>query len=311
MNAPRPDESASGGEGSVEGNGDDPSPFAFFRLGQDGSYVPMRYAKSAWSDGLVNGPAIVAAAARSLEIEYGHEDFQPSRLTVDLFSQVKFEPLQVRTEEVRNGNRIRVADAHLSQGGKTVARATLVQLRRGEQPPGDVWRSGRTLTPPDGPGGTVLSAGSRAWFGSDASDEPWSRSMGAHQNAGRKRFWLHPLDVVAGQEASPFQRAVTLGESTSLMAHWGTEGIGFINADLTVALARLPRSGDIGIEAEQHISEDGVAVGTAALFDHDGMFGSGTVVAVSNAGRQIDFATRGLVKDKPAADPGPEKGTRV
>lgn len=287
------------------------STFSFFTLGEDGSYVPTRYAKSAWSDGLLNGPAVVAAAARSLESEYGLEGFQPARLTVDLFSQVRFEPLTVRTEEVRTGNRIRVSDANVEQGGKVVARATMVQLRRGEQPPGEVWNSGRTMTPPPAAEGTVLGAGTRAWFGSDGAVEPWSRDMGAHQGAGRKRFWLHPLDVVGGEDASPFQRAVTIGESTSLMAHWGTEGIGFINADLTVALARLPRSGDIGIEADQHISDSGVAVGTATLFDHDGVFGSGTVVAVSNAGRQIDFSSRGLVDDKRGSAPGPEKGMRL
>lgn len=294
----------------VRGNGDKPV-YSFFTLGDDGSYLPTRYARSAWSDGLVNGPSVVAAAARTLEAEYGLEGFQPARLTVDLFSQVRFEPLAVRAEVVRSGNRIRVADAFVEQGGTTVARATMVQLRRGEQPPGRVWLAERSMDPPPGARGMTLGAGARAWFGSDGAEEPWSHSMGPHQGAGRKRFWLHPLNVVDTEESSPFQRAVTLGESTSLMANWGTEGIGFINADLTVALARLPRSGDIGIEADQHISDAGVAVGTATLFDHDGEFGTGTVVAVSNAGRQIDFSNRGLVEDTRGTGSGPEKGMRV
>ena len=285
--------------------------YSFFTLAHDDSYVPIRFARSAWSDGLLNGPAVVAAAARTLEAEYGLEGFQPARLTVDLFSQVRLEPLTVRTEEVRSGNRIRVSDAFVEQGGKTVARATMVQLRRGEQPPGEVWIAERSMEPPTGAQGVELGAGTRAWFGSDGAEEPWSHSMGPHQGAGRKRFWLHPLDVVDVEGASPFQRAVTISESTSLMTHWGSEGIGFINADLTVALARLPRSGDIGIEADQHLSDAGVAVGTATLFDHDGVFGTGTVVAVSNAGRQIDFANRGLVEDKRGSGPGPEKGMRV
>lgn len=279
---------------------------AFFTL--DGEhYVPARYARSAWADTLLNGPAVVAAAARALESEHGLEGFQPSRLTVDLFSSVRFEPLTVRTEDVRRGNRIRVTDAHVEQGGKTVARATLVQLRRGEQPPGEVWLSGRTLAPPAEAEGVTPQAGARAWFGSDGATEPWSHSMGPHQGTGRKRFWLHPLNVVDGEDATGFQRAVTLAESTSLMAHWGTEGIGFINADLTVALARLPHTGDIGIEGDEHISEDGVAVGTASLFDRDGMFGTGTVVAVSNTARQIDFSNRGLVED--SRNPGPDSGS--
>lgn len=283
--------------------------YSFFTLGADGDYVPTRYAKSAWSDEMVNGPAVVAAAARSLELAHGLDGFQPARLTVDLFAPVRFEPLTVRTEDVRSGNRIRVSDAHVEQGGKTVARASLVQLRQGEQPPGDVWRSGRTLEPPAEAQGVKLGAGSRAWFGSGDNGESWSADMGASQGDGRKRFWLHPLDVVGGEDATPFQRAVTLAESTSLMAHWGTEGIGFINADLTVALARLPRTGDMGIEANEHISESGVAVGSASLFDRDGVFGTGTVVAVSNAGRQIDFTSRGLVDNSREANV--DKGMRA
>lgn len=268
--------------------------YSFFTLDADDAYVPTMFAKSAWSDEMVNGPAVVAAAARALEVGHGLDGFQPARLTVDLFAPVRFEPLTVRTEDVRSGNRIRVSDADVEQGGKTVARATLVQLRRGEQPPGEVWRSGRTLEPPAEAQGVTLGAGSRPWFGSGEGSESWSHDMGASQGDGRKRFWMHPLDVIDSEESTPFQRAATLGESTSLMSHWGTEGIGFINADLTVALARLPRSGNIGIEAAEHISDAGVAVGSASLFDRDGVFGTGTVVAVSNAGRQIDFTRRGV-----------------
>lgn len=279
-------------------------PYSFFTLGPDGEYLPTRYARSAWSDEMVNGPAVVAAAARSLEEEHGLEGFQPARLTVDLFAPVRFEPLTVRTAEVRSGNRIRVSDAHVEQDGKTVARATLVQLRHGEQPPGEIWRSGRVTEPPEEVLTEPLQAGQRPYFGSDTSPGRWSTNMGAAQGIGRKSFWHRPLDVIEGVPATPFQRAVTLAESTSLMTHWGTEGIGFINADLTVALARLPRSEDIGIEADEHLSDAGVAVGSATLFDRDGVFGTGTVVAVSNAGRQIDFSNRGLVADS-------EKGTRA
>ena len=266
---------------------------AFFTLDDTGAYVPTIFARSAWSDDMVNGPAVVAAAARALEAEHGAEGFQPARLTVDLFSPVRTEPLVTQTEEVRAGNRIRVADVRLSQGGRAVARATLVQLRRGEQPPGRIWRSGRLVEPPAAADPAPAKPGSNVYFGSGDGPDSWNRDMGLHQNDQRKRFWQQPLDTVVGEDSTPFQRAVTLAEATSLMTHWGDEGIGFINADLTVALARLPRSRDLGIEADEHISADGVAVGTASLFDREGVFATGTVVAVSNAGRQIDFTRRG------------------
>ena len=39
------------------------SGYAFFTLDGDGTYVPTRYSRSAWSETMLNGPAVVAAAA--------------------------------------------------------------------------------------------------------------------------------------------------------------------------------------------------------------------------------------------------------
>src|SRR5699024_9116240 len=140
-----------------------------------------------------------------------------------------------------------------------------------------IWRADRRVEPPDHCASAEMGPGTRPFRGSGDTAGYWSQDMGAHQGDRRKRSWNRSLDVVADEGATPFQRAVTLGEATSLMTNWGTEGIGFINADLTVALARLPRSADFGIEADEHLGADGVAVGTASLFDRDGVFGTGTV----------------------------------
>ena len=65
--------------------------------------------------------------------------------------------------------------------------------------------------------------------------------------------------------------------------------MGYINGDLTVAMARLPVGDWIGVQADSHRASDGVAVGTATLFDQTGAFGSGMTTAVSNPAAQIDF----------------------
>lgn len=263
---------------------------AFFSLDSAGSYEPTEYARSAWSPTMLNGPSVVAAAARSLEREQGGGDFLPARLTVDLFAPVRFAPLEVSTEAVRAGRRIRVADARVIQEGQTVARATLVMLRLGEQPAGEVWTAPREVGFPRQLADESLASDAHHYFVGDPEDpDRWSRDMGDHQNNRRKRVWNHPRDVVEGDRATPFQRAATLAESTSLATNWGTDGIGFINADVTVALSRLPRSEDLGLEADQHLSTNGVAVGTATLYDREGPFGTGTVVAVANGGQRIDF----------------------
>ena len=79
-------------------------------------------------------------------------------------------------------------------------------------------------------------------------------------------------------------------EATSLVTNLGTDGVGYINGDLTVGLARLPVGEWIGVQGDSHWASEGVAVGTATLFDQDGAFGSGMTTAVSNPSAQIDFA---------------------
>ena len=128
------------------------------------------------------------------------------------------------------------------------------------------------------------------------SDAGWTRSPGEHQNDSRKRFFNDGINVVAGEKVSPFVRAAMVAEATSLVTNLGTEGIGYINGDLTVALSRLPVDDWICIQGDSHWASDGIAVGTATLFDHQGAFGSGMTTAVANPGAQIDFASRPFPK---------------
>ncbi len=82
-----------------------------------------------------------------------------------------------------------------------------------------------------------------------------------------------------------------IAEATSLVTNLGTHGIGYINGDLTAAFSRLPVDDWIGVQADSHWASDGIAVGTATLFDHHGAFGSGLVTAVANPAAQIDFSS--------------------
>lgn len=257
----------------------------------DGIYTPTELARSGWSASMINGPAIVAALARGLETGHHHADFQPARLTVDLFTPVRPVPLTVHTTVVRAGKRILVVDAVLTEhgGDSAVARASLVQLRQTEEPPGRIWRPDREFTVPPQYSADPLPPGGGPLFDSDRSPEHWTGAKSAHQDSSRKRSWRHPFDVVAEETSTPFQKAAILAEATSLITNWGSAGIGFINADLTVNLSRLPVSDDLGIEADSQSSTAGVGVGVATLFDRRGVFGIGTIVAVSNAGRQISY----------------------
>lgn len=261
---------------------------AMFTVDDDGRYLPQKWAYGRWGADMLNGPAICAAAARSLERAHGMSEFVPARFTIDMFKAAKGQPLEVHTEVVRAGRRIHVSSARICQGDVVVAEARLVQLQATDAPPGEEWHGEHPLDPP-------ADAGMDWWY---RSDHDWSTSIGEHQNSGRKSLWAVPLTAVEGEERSPFVHAVIAAESTSLVTNWGSEGIGYINGDLTVALDRLPVGDRIGLRADSHLTSTGISVGTAALFDSRGQIGVGMVTAVGNAAAQIDFSRR----KTPAAD---------
>jgi hypothetical protein len=255
-------------------------PAHFAQISED-TFQPTANAQSHWGEDHLNGPALVGLAAWNLDDRYGDDDFMPARLTVDLFKAARGLPTVVSTRLIRDGRRVRNSECELLQAGVPVVRATLVQYRRSSAPKGEEWTA--TMDFPY----HAVDDTRHIRIGSDLGG--WSDAIADHQNASRKRFLNRSVDVVHGKRNGPFVNAVMVAEGTSLVTNLGSAGVGYINGDLTVGLARLPRDEWIGVQADSHWVDDGVAVGTATLFDSDGPFGSGMVTALSNPAAQIDF----------------------
>ncbi|MFC9841582.1 thioesterase family protein [Rhodococcus sp. NPDC127530] len=275
-------------------------------------FLPLPTARGGWSADMITGPAVTGLTARALETAHSAAGFHPARLTVDLCRPVRNRPLTVVTTSVREGNRIRVADAELLQDGETVARGSVVLLKRSCPPPGTVWqRPGLPGSPPPHLVDDLSVPPGSAWFGSDDHPAGWSTDRTEHQGPSRKRMWQRPSNIVAGEELTPFIRAAIVGDATNLMTNWGTAGVGYINADLTLALARLPDGAEIGLESDNHLSADGISVGTATMFDRHGPVGTCTVSALANEGRQIDFASQRPKCTRASRKEHPKPGTSV
>ncbi|MEB3370401.1 acyl-CoA thioesterase domain-containing protein [Saccharopolyspora mangrovi] len=254
----------------------------FFRPDGD-LLVPGEHASSPWSPQMMHGRLFGGLLARSLELEHGAEDFQFARLTVDLFRSATLEPVRVETQRVRDGRRIRVADATVFQGEKAVARASAVLLRRGDQPEGEV-----PTTPPwSMPGiaelGSPPDSGGR-WeppFDIWMLDESGATADWSH--GGARRAWIRDThDLVAGETMTPFVRTATAADFASPLANMPKGGaLGFINADYTLTLSRMPTTPEVGMEATGHLSDTGVATASTTFHDSRGPFGYCNVTAVS------------------------------
>ncbi|RBY76250.1 thioesterase family protein [Blastococcus sp. TF02-09] len=230
----------------------------------DEGFVPGETARSWWVPGMIHGRLLGGLLARELEMAYGDPGFQFSRVTVDMFRNAPFEPVQVSSVVVRDGRRIRVTEATVTSSVGAVARASAVQLRRGQQPPSPV----PTRTPAwDAPDPDTMRR-SVTEFGDDPS---------------RRRMWVQEKSpLVDGETLSPFVRVVLAADMASPLAHRSHDELEFINADYTLVLGRDPVGVHIGLESGGHASDDGVAVGHCTMHDTEGPIGYSMAVAVAN-----------------------------
>ncbi len=225
---------------------------------------------------------------RAVEQEVDDVDLQPARLTVDLLRPVALQPLQVQSSVVRDGRRLRLVDAVMTQNDVLVARASALFLRRSEHTTVDtVWTS--PITMPALPAEPEELADDVPMVLQSYGRDPVVGSPGVGvtewRHHGQKFVWLRETKLLVDDEPlSPFTRAIMAGDITSSLTHWGTEGLQFINADYTITLSRLPDGVYIGLAAVTHYSNAGVATGVATLFDETGPIGSGMATALANPG---------------------------
>lgn len=265
---------------------------AFFRPepGQAGlKLIPQAEAASGWGAGHLRGLAVSSALARATEqtVEaIGRTDLLPARWTIDLFRPARMRPCTTSTTVVRAGRRLCLIDSVLEQDGRPVARASALFLAPSQSPAGAVWSGGAQPEPPP-PGAAMVPGQHRLYF---TEKTGWGDAAQSRNDA-RKQIWHEPIPVVEGETVTPFQLAAGVADVVNVAANSGTNGLEFINADITVALARLPVGAAVGFATTDRIEQAGISVGTAVAFDRTGVFGTATMCALADAHRAVDLQT--------------------
>lgn len=272
--------------------------FAWFRpdghddLGRE-VVAPEPLAASLWRSDQMHGVAASGLLARGVErrvAEAGRGELVPARWHVDLFRPAGMVASRVEVQVLREGPRLLLLEARLLQDDALVARAGATFLRPGADPAGRVWPAGDPgrEPAPEVPG-IARPAGEHhvPMFMSRAS---WSENFGDHQNDGGHATWQTGVPIVVGEECSPFAAAASIADATSMVTNWGDRGVEHINTDVDLALTRAPRTTSLGLRALTHLRQDGVAVGSAEVYDADGVFGVATVTALANTRRTVDLS---------------------
>jgi hypothetical protein len=246
------------------------------------SYHPRSFARGGWGP-LISGHVVGGLLGWAVEDFVGDAEFLPARLTVDLPRPAAIEPVEVHTRDIRGGKRLRLVEAVVRQEGKLVGQATGLFLRRGEQPTGTIWSPDVEMPPlptDAQQNGNPLFVRTYGWGDSiQAPDEDWPGE------GGRKYTWLR-LTQPLFDDAPPtaFTRAAMAADVTASLVNWSSDGLKFINADYTLTLSRLPEGDHIGMASHSHSTQDGIATGSAILFDEDGTIGSSMSVSVAQPG---------------------------
>jgi hypothetical protein len=193
-------------------------------------------------------------------------------------------PLRLESERVRDGRRVRVVDVAGRGELGPVARASAVLLREGEEPPGHIPATGPWDAPPPEQLPPPYQEGAHGvQFWRFDEQHQLVRNWKGDQ---RRRSWIRETaPLVAGEELGPLVRAALAADTGSPLAHASDSGLRYINADFTMLLSRLPVGDVIGLEATAHSGSDGVAVGSANLYDLAGPIGYSATTALANPAR--------------------------
>lgn len=264
--------------------------FCWFRRNGD-VFDPQPLAQSLWRADQMHGVAVSGLLARALEVavaEAGRADLVPARYHVDLFRPARMISTTSRATIVREGPRLMLVDAVVEQEGEVVARASGTFLKPSANATGAVWSSPEERPSP--PPVDIAPDDVEHHVPIFSSDAPWSDNFGEHQNEGRHQTWHLAVPIVLGEERTPFQAVASVADATSMVTNWGAGGVEYINTDIDLALCRRPTGISIGLRATDHIASDGVAVGTAEVFDRDGSLGTATVTSLANSRRAVDLS---------------------
>jgi hypothetical protein len=244
---------------------------AIFRI--EGNHVTTRpYAAGPWDRTMQHGSppsALVAFIAESIPTP---QPMQIVRLTIDLMRPVPVAPLTFETEIVREGRKIQLCAVRLLSEGVVVVSATVLKMRIGAQSlPDDIAHPPIDVPPPE-QGRPMQASGNSNPFITCVSVR---EVHGGFLSLGPGAIWYRiDRPLVEGHLTSQVMRAAVAADfSNATSAILDFKEWTFINADLSINLARQPIGEWILLNSEMWIGPDGTGIAASKLGDVHGYFG--------------------------------------
>jgi len=238
------------------------------------TFLPTSAAVGPWDQQIVHGAAIAALFAGRLT----PIDRTLGRLTVELIAPVPVAPLDFECSEAVGGRRVQRQEAVLSAGGRVVATARSVVVRRSEVdlPPKALAHTSPfdPAAPPrlDEPNRAAAEMVGWESFDSESVILEWLRVPDDPRTHG----WVAlAVPVVEGTEVRATEVAAVAADyaQSAVSRQLPYASWSFRNAELTVHFAREPEGSWIGMRCESVVGPLGAGFNAADLFDQAGRVG--------------------------------------
>ena len=244
---------------------------AIFRVDSN-DVVTSPFAAGPWDPSMQHGSPPAALVVWAAEKIPTPTEMRIARVTVDLMRPVPVAPLSFETQVLREGRKIQLCAVRLYAGGVLTVGATVLKIK-----------SQALTLPPEAAGLPVELPGPDQSRVDPANFSSSPFVTGMSLRAARGQFGVpgpgaiwYRVDrpLIEGSPVSQAMRAVVASDFCN-----GTSAVldfrqwTFLNADLTVSLAREPVGEWILVDAESWIGPDGAGLAMARLADSRGYFG--------------------------------------
>lgn len=254
---------------------DIPLPPAFW-LPEGDAFRATVAGRGPWSMGHLHGGPPAALLARALELDAATSavPLRAARITVAFHRPVAIDVFRVSVEPVREGKKVRIARAYLTDlAGRAVATAEALFVRRA-----DVGVAATVHPTPRAP--EACDPWQFPFFTSSAvgyHTAMETRLLAGTFGTGKMALWMRMrVPVVPGEAPSGLQRVVCAADSgNGVSVGVDLAEYTFLNPDLTVSLAREPQGEWVALDATTHFGADGIALAESALLDVAGFVGRG------------------------------------
>lgn len=226
-----------------------------------------------WDPGLQHGGAPASLIAWAVERMPMREPMQVARMTFDFLRPIPVAPLEIKIDVTREGRKIQVCNVTLLHGGVACVRATVLKVRQLEtQLPEHVLDEQVILPGPEQGREAKVRFSNHEQFASGVTLRSVRGSFG---ELGPGAVWFQAQrTIIADEPISPLMRAAMTGDfCNGVSAVLDFDAWTFINADLTISLARMPVGEWILLDAQTWLGDHGAGLAFAKLGDERGYFG--------------------------------------